>query len=352
MKTAASDRDASDRISAFISSTIAATRAAPSAVAGVAQREQDGWRLMIGTYNAQPTTIYDLASVSKPLTALTSAALVETGFCSWDTPLSSLLSLSQGTFAGEKTLAQLLSHRAGLLAHRKFFSGSWAGSPVRKRQILRWAASSPGPQTPGTALYSDLGYILVGAAIEEMTGLTLEVAIHKHVTLPWRLRIASSGSFRRNQGGERAALDWAPTEMTIQRGGALHGVVHDDNAWALSGFGCSGHAGLFSDARAVLRLGMQLLERLSTAQVAALIQPHASGSLLMGFDGKSVERSAAGSLASPRTFGHLGFTGTSFWVDPERQRATVLLTNRVHPTRDNPRLAPLRSIIHDFLWEC
>jgi len=339
----------SGSISTFLASTIGSLKAAPGAVAGFAQREQGGFRLTLGAYNTSIHTIYDLASVSKPLTALTTSALVEAGSCNYNSPLSSLLSLSQGTFAGEKTLAQLLSHRSGLAAHREFFRASAAGSPVNKRSLLRWAAGCRGTQPPGAVLYSDLGYMLVGAAIEAMTEMSLQAAIHKYVTSPWQLGWASSGSFRRTQG--QHGLNWAATEINHDRGGLLRGVVHDDNAWALSGWGCSGHAGLFADAEAVLRLGIQLLDRLSTPQVAPLVEPHPAGTWLMGFDGKSPERSTAGSLASPRTFGHLGFTGTSFWVDPERQRVTVLLTNRVHPSRDNPRLAPLRSIIHDFLWE-
>lgn len=324
------------------------SRAARRAVAGFAQLKGGSWWGRVGGYNASASTIYDLASVSKPLTALTTSSLVQEGKLAWETKLDELLPFTRGTFAGAKTVAELLSHRAGLSAHREFFRAALDGSPVKKAQLLRWAACARGAQASGSAVYSDLGYMLVGAGIEWTLGQRLDAVMSEQLAIPWQLEIGSMRSFRRALplGG----LDLAATEVHAHRGGVLSGMVHDDNAWAIGGWNCAGHAGLFCKIGALLELGIQLLDRLETPLVAPLVQPRPGGSLLMGFDGRSSEKSSAGKLASARTFGHLGFTGTSFWVDPERQRVTVLLTNRVHPTRDNPRLAPLRSIIHDFLW--
>jgi CubicO group peptidase (beta-lactamase class C family) len=152
--------------------------------------------------------------------------------------------------------------------------------------------------------------------------------------------------------------DVVPTEVTLARGGALRGVVHDDNAWALSGHGSSGHAGLFGTVEAVLRFGAELLkvlegqsEWLDQSALWSLVKPRPGGTLRAGFDGKSEGASSAGSLAGPQTFGHLGFTGTSLWCDPGAGIVTVLLTNRVCPTRDNPRIRAARPLVHDALFE-
>jgi CubicO group peptidase (beta-lactamase class C family) len=153
------------------------------------------------------------------------------------------------------------------------------------------------------------------------------------------------------------ARDVAPTEVVPARGGCLRGVVHDENAWALSGHGCSGHAGLFGTVSAVLGFGVALLEAhaghsawLAREALEPLIRRRPGGSLRAGFDGKSEGASSAGTSAGPDTFGHLGFTGTSLWCDPGAGIVSVLLSNRVHPTRDNARIRAARPLVHDALF--
>jgi serine-type D-Ala-D-Ala carboxypeptidase len=149
-----------------------------------------------------------------------------------------------------------------------------------------------------------------------------------------------------------------PTETVPFRGGEVRGVVHDENAWALSGHGLSGHAGLFGTAASVARFGCALLDAwhgrsegwLEAADLRPLLRGRPGGTLLAGFDGKSADQSSAGSLAGPRSFGHLGFTGTSLWCDPDADRALVLLTNRVCPTRNNPRIRAARPVVNDALF--
>ncbi len=149
-----------------------------------------------------------------------------------------------------------------------------------------------------------------------------------------------------------------PTETVAFRGGVIRGTVHDDNAWALSGHGLSGHAGLFGSVQGVLGLGQAVLDALAgrndawlrTGDIAPLVVERPGGSLRAGFDGKSGTGSAAGALASPETFGHLGFTGTSLWCDPAAERVSVLLTNRVCPSRDNAQIRTVRPKVHDALW--
>ena len=151
-----------------------------------------------------------------------------------------------------------------------------------------------------------------------------------------------------------------PTETVPFRGGELRGVVHDENAWALSGHALSGHAGLFGTALAVARFGAALLDAwhgrsevwLDAKGLAALLQERPGGTLRAGFDGKSADQSSAGTQAGPRSFGHLGFTGTSLWCDPDADQALVLLTNRVCPTRNNPRIRAARPVVNDALFAC
>jgi CubicO group peptidase (beta-lactamase class C family) len=149
-----------------------------------------------------------------------------------------------------------------------------------------------------------------------------------------------------------------PTETVAFRGGEVRGIVHDENAWALSGHGLSGHAGLFGTAAGVARFGAALLDALhgrfsgwlDAASLAPLLAARPGGTLRAGFDGKSADQSSAGTLAGARSFGHLGFTGTSLWCDPDADRVLVLLSNRVCPTRNNPRIREARPAVNDALF--
>ena len=138
----------------------------------------------------------------------------------------------------------------------------------------------------------------------------------------------------------------------------MRGVVHDENAWAVARWGIAGHAGLFGDAESVMMLGVAILEILA-GQTAALMTPNdlgpllrsrPGGTLLAGFDQKSGTLPSAGSRFGPRTFGHLGFTGTSLWIDPDAELVGVLLTNRVYPTRTSAdAIRRARPAVYDRL---
>jgi len=137
------------------------------------------------------------------------------------------------------------------------------------------------------------------------------------------------------------------------RGGLVWGVVHDENAWALGGV--AGHAGLFASARDLAVFTQMLLNggeyggvRILRAETVArwTARQRRDASRALGWD-TPAPGSSAGRFFSPRSFGHTGFTGTSIWADPEKQLFVVLLTSRVNPTRDNPRLGPLRRAVAD-----
>ena len=338
---------------------------APAASAGYARR--DGGR-GVGAAGSLPeapassATLFDLASVSKSIVACTAARLASRRELDLAAPLGRLLPVARGTRSEQVPLELLLAHRAGLEAHQALFAPLFAGRAVRLAQALQSAANARriecagAPPAEGFApVYSDMGYALLGAALEAASGLALDECIRREVTEPLGLGLGSARQLR--QRLPDFARRVAPTEVVRARGGCVRGIVHDENAWALSGHACSGHAGLFGTITDVLCLGQALLEAaagssgwLSREALWPLVKPRQGGSLRAGFDGKSESGSSAGALSGPDTFGHLGFTGTSLWCDPGAGIAVALLTNRVHPTRENPRIRAARPAVHDALF--
>lgn len=306
--------------------------------------------------------IFDLASVSKPVVACTLARLCARGRMELQAPLGDLLPESRDGPSARLPLELFLAHRAGLEAHRPMFAPVLAGRPFRRERALQAAASARRPDCQGPPpahgfppVYSDLGYLLVGAAIEAVIGEPLDRVIAVEVAEPLGLELGSVRVLRRRS----AAFDRrvVPTEIVPARGGCLRGLVHDENAWALAGHGCAGHAGLFGSVGAVLGFGAAVLSALAgrsrwlgRPELQPLLLRRPGGSLRAGFDGKADSASSAGAACGPETFGHLGFTGTSLWCDPGAGIATVLLTNRVHPTRDNSRIRAARPLLHDELF--
>ena len=308
---------------------------------------------------------FDLASISKSFMACAVARLARRGRLSLETPLHDLLAEARGFGAGSASLSLLLSHRAGLEAHRPLFAPLLAGLPFDRRRALievlqgvRGECVGVAPTSGYPPLYSDLGFALVGLAVERLEGLPLDEIVEREVCAPLgiELEVGSTRLLRRR------GLDFSrrcmPTETVPFRGGEVRGAVHDENAWALSGHGLSGHAGLFGTALGVARFGAALLEAqldrvprwLDAHSLTPLLRPRPGGTLRAGFDGKSADQSSAGTLIGPRSFGHLGFTGTSFWCDPDAERVLVLLTNRVCPTRNNLRIRSCRPAVNDALF--
>jgi CubicO group peptidase (beta-lactamase class C family) len=354
------------QIAALLREHVISARVAPAACAGYANLRGGialaGAGSLPGGVEVTASTVFDLASVSKPIVACALSRLVEQGRLELAAPLGRVLPELAGTRSAPVPLELLLAHRAGLDGHRALFAPVVQGQAFRRGEALRCAANARRPDCVGSPppqgfppLYSDLGYVLLGACIEAVTHDPLDRVIEREVAVPLGLELGSA----RVLHGRRAsfARDVAPTEVVRARGGCLRGVVHDENAWALSGHACSGHAGVFGTVRDVLGFGAALLAAhagtstwLSRASLELLVRPRPGGTLRAGFDGKSEGGSSAGTLAGPQTFGHLGFTGTSLWCDPGAGIASVLLTNRVYPTRDNPRIRAARPLVHDGLF--
>jgi serine-type D-Ala-D-Ala carboxypeptidase len=346
---------------------VIAPEVAPAAVVAVGYRAGKGFEFAEGAAfrnasAADSGAIFDLASISKSFMACTVARLVRRGRLTFETPLQDLLPEARGTTTGATPLSLLLSHRAGLEAHRTLFAPLLGGLPFDRERAIAETIRGRRPECAGPApvgghppVYSDLGYALVGLAVQQFEGLPLDEVVEREVCAPLGLEVGSARLLRRRGVGFAARC--MPTETVAFRGGEVRGVVHDENAWALSGHGLSGHAGLFGTAAGVARFGAALLDaRLSRSHawldaesLRTLLVPRPGGTLRAGFDGKSADQSSAGTMASPRSFGHLGFTGTSLWCDPDAERVLVLLTNRVCPTRNNPRIRAARPAVNDAL---
>lgn len=300
-------------------------------------------------------TLFDLASLTKPLaTTLALLCLVQAGRIKLDEPLPSLLQRDIAPDKKNITLRHLLNHCSGLAAHHPFYQQIvHVAEQKRKNTLLDliltdnlcWPAGS-------SALYSDLGFILLGMIVEIQSGLPLDLFVREKVLAP--LGLADRLVFNPRQKNNK---DFAATENCPWRKKVLSGEVSDDNTWAVGGV--SGQAGLFGAIDSVLALSSFLLD----AWQDQASHPHFANALLkeffkrqdmvkestwaLGFDTPSPTGSSAGRYISKGSVGHLGFTGTSFWIDPQRQLVMVLLTNRVHPSRENNLIREFRPLFHE-----
>jgi CubicO group peptidase (beta-lactamase class C family) len=303
------------------------------------------------------TTIYDLASLTK-VVGLTTACmlLVAEGRLELDAPVQRYVPAFRGAGKERVTIRHLLTHSSGLPAWRPLYTEA----PTRAAALLL-ADTTPLATPPGqAAVYSDLGAIVLTQAVEQIAGEPLDAFLTRRLFEPLDM-----GATR-----YRPPVTWrdhiAPTEKAPQ-GDVIRGAVHDENAWRLGGV--SGHAGLFSNAPDLARLAVWLLgslppgtpgrgpggspPRLSSELVTEFTRRQdlvPGSSRALGWDTPS-EGSSAGTRLSPRAFGHTGFTGTSIWLDPERDLFIILLTNRVHPTRENLRILRVRPRVADLVVE-
>ena len=292
-------------------------------------------------------TVFDLASLTKVI-ATTSliVRLVGAKRLNWDTPLSERLEgWSEGARSGIQ-IRHLLDHSAGLAAHARL----WETARGR-REFEAAIASLPIERAPGVAsVYSDLGFILLGLVIGDLLDRPLDDAFAMFTTELGLEEIR----YRPPDGWLPRT---APTEFDSWRGRLAYGEVHDENAAALGGI--AGHAGLFGTAPAVGRFARLVLRSFQEPTgLATPSQMHhvatrtgvPGSSRALGWD-TMLPSSSCGTRMSPTAIGHTGFTGTSLWIDWERDRYVTLLTNRVHPTRKNDRIAALRPRVHDAVLD-
>jgi serine-type D-Ala-D-Ala carboxypeptidase len=273
-------------------------------------------------------SLYDLASLTK-VVATTTALMVlfDQGKVELDAPVSRYIPAFSGGLKDRVTVRHLLTHRSGLPAGRNLWR--IAQNPAEARAAV---IATPVACTPGTCYeYSDLGADMLGFIAEELSGESLEAFLQKSVFR--KLDMNDTRFLLADADVARTA----PTEIAPPRGYPLRGEVHDENAYALGGV--AGHAGLFSTAADLSVFAQMLLDggvyngtRVIADSTVQLFTRRAAGHRALGWD-TCAGGAGCGQFMSERAFGHTGFTGTSLWIDPDRQMFVVLLTNRVHAAR-------------------
>jgi CubicO group peptidase (beta-lactamase class C family) len=352
---------------------------APAAALVVARGREILFEHEAPVRQAHAATIFDLSSLTKPLaTAAACMVLVARGRLGLDERVVDRLP----AFAGHDEPARarvrvcdLLGHRSGLPAWKPFYETAAMheveGIPYptegSRRAVGDHACrlaleSAPG----GKAVYSDVGYIVLGMLVEAISGQRLDAFVARELLAPLRLHdtgflpVTAPGQDAGGLG--RTGLDRdriAPCGHCSWRGCAVHAVVHDLNAYAMGGV--AGHAGLFASARDVHALVAEHVaaasnegEVLDGSVVREFWSPQRKApgqTWLLGWDTPTPGASSAGSRVSGNAVGHLGFTGTSVWVDRRRGIHVVLLTNRVHAGADAAGIKRLRPMLHDAVFE-
>jgi CubicO group peptidase (beta-lactamase class C family) len=326
-------------------------RAFPAAVVETGTSDRVLWRQAFGrlTYEAdapvtRDDTIFDLASLTKVIATTTLAMrAVDENRLRLDDRVADRLPHWRGEDREQVTIADLLEHASGLTAYLPFFRDHRG-----RVEFERAICALPLEYAPRTqSIYSDLGFILLAFILEDAYGRSFADLFSE---VP--------GSLFFNPARELRAR-CAPTELDLWRGRLLQGEVHDENCYVLGG--AAGHAGLFGTAPGVGEFARRVLRLLAgtakpgpeeamfaqeTLQRFVRKSTVPGSSRALGWD-TMLATSSCGTRMSPRAIGHTGFTGTSLWIDPAQDRYVVMLTNRVHPSRDNNQIQPVRRAFHD-----
>lgn len=300
---------------------------------------------------------FDLASLTKSIgTTLMIARLYERGWLRWHTPVQKILPFFR--FPNIE-IRHLLTHTSGLPAYETFYkwmSDSYSNQslstvPVEYRQMMMRQMVLSVEPTAGideTVIYSDLNFMLLGFMIEELTRWPLDKTLEQELWKPLGLNIhfvrTNDPPFRANR------KNYVATTQCPWRGDLIQGQVEDENAWAMGGYG--GHAGAFGRLDDLIKLGVGLMEgrvlQVETLQAIWSSEPPVkTRGRTLGWDLPSGERPAIGTQFSKRSVGHLGYTGTSLWIDPDAGFLSVILSNRTHPNRGNDAIREFRYELHE-----
>jgi CubicO group peptidase (beta-lactamase class C family) len=302
----------------------------------------------------KPSTLFDLASLTKVVATTTaSAILYERGRLELDAPVIAIVPEFMADSCGEPdprrrdvTFRMLLAHSSGLPAYEKLFLQAHS-----RDDLLRAAFTTSLSTTPGTrAEYSDIGFIVLGAAVERLTGESLDIFCQREIFGP----LAMTRTTFNPPAETRGQIPPTADDRTF-RNRIIQGEVQDENAYILGGV--APHAGLFSTAEDLARFAHAMLNggrpilRPETVALFTRREPAPLGtSRALGWDTPSAP-SQSGKYLGPRSFGHLGYTGTSLWIDPDRQLSITLLTNRTWPDCANQAIKQVRPMFHDAIIE-
>jgi CubicO group peptidase (beta-lactamase class C family) len=294
-------------------------------------------------------TIFDVASLSKPVATTTMAMLLyERGFLEIDSPVAAILpelNTNPDPRSSQITFRMLLSHSSGLPAHVRLYEKA-AGD-----EVFVSACKLPLEAAPGSrAEYSDIGFILLGRALERLADEDLFSFCRREVFGP----LGMTRTMFTPPPALRPSIP--PTRDATKPGGKpAQGEVNDENASALGGI--AGHAGVFSTAgdlgmfaNCLLRDGNPILRPETVALFMSRQNLPAGSSWALGWD-TPTQPSQSGNYLSPRAYGHLGFTGTSLWIDPERRLSVTLLTNRTWPDSRSQEIKKVRPSVHNAIVE-
>ena len=308
---------------------------------------------------AKVDSIYDLASLTKPLaTTLAIMGLIDRGVIHLDTRLADILPDSVPIDKKDISIRLLLCHSSGLPDWKPYYPELIRYDPEIRKNILRqWILEEPLEYNPGLNIkYSDLGFMLLEWIVEELTGMKMGELLSEYYYKPLNLK----RTFLIENTTPFTLKEIAATEDCPWRKKVIHGEVHDDNAYALGGY--SGHAGLFGCAEEIFRL-LDMLKGHYYSVRCDFFNPetvqqffrrqnvHKESTWALGWDTPSPEGSSAGNYFSPESVGHLGFTGTSVWMDLEKDIMVIFLSNRVHRTRENTKIKLFRPKLHNLIME-
>ena len=308
----------------------------PGASVVVGRKGAAVWEKGFGTLSWSKTsgrvdsreTVYDLASLTKVVGTTTALMILfDEGKLELDAPVTKYLPAFTGGFKDSVTIRHLLTHRSGLPAGRDLWRA--ARNPQEARLMV---IDTPLSCKPGSCyIYSDLGADMLGMVIETVSGLGLDQFLDERVFAP----LGMVDTYFRPDDSLKVRI--APTEVMPPRGYPLQGEVHDENAYALGGV--AGHAGLFSTAKDLAIFAQMMLNggvydsvRIVSDSTVALFTRRAAGTRALGWDTADGD-GGAGRYLTERAYGHTGYTGTSLWIDPDREMFVILLTNRVHAAK-------------------
>lgn len=353
------DRAALDRIDSLLTAAIT-DRAFPGAAVAIGRGNTVvklrgyGYHTYTSDIRVTPESIFDLASITKVVATTTAVMqLVDAGRLHLDRPVAQYLPAFGQNGKENVTVRQLLTHTAGLRPFRRFYEEGI----LTRQGVIDEIMSEPLIYKPGTEMrYSDFSMITVALIVEQITRQPLDAYAREYIFEPLGM---FNTSFRPTGRPDPSVV---PTEDDRYfRNRLIQGEVHDEAAWILGG--TAGHAGLFSTATDLVKFAYIMTQK---GQVGGytFIRPETVETFTMpvdptketstralGWDTKSPENSSAGDYFSLRSFGHTGFTGNSFWIDPETNLFVILLTNRVYPTRDNRKHIPVRQELANIAYE-
>jgi len=303
-------------------------------------------------------TFFDLASLTKALsTTLIMYSLLDEQRIQLTDRLSDFFS-DIPSDKQEITISQLLSHSSGLKEYHPYYKDFIPTQNQENNKRLRQLILSEKlVNAPGTQCrYSDLGFILLGFVLERVTATSLDKLFTERIATP--LGQENQITYIPVLMSRVDRKKYAATEDCPWRKKIMRAEVHDEHCWLMNGV--SGHAGLFGTVGSVVTLCEEILDQykkrgkiLNWPEIikAGLQKKNNSDTWCLGFDTPSPECSSGGKYLSPQSFGHLGYTGTSFWIDPVKDVVVVLLTNRVHPSRENTDIRTFRPYFHNSIFE-